>query len=151
MKRKIFERQTIDFETGELKISTSEYVSKNVETFFMGRTTQGLEWLLKFNSLTELQVFILLIELENIKNNYVITFTKLQLEETAKILSVAEITIKKVLQQLIKNDFLIRISKSNYLANPLTFYKGGTKELNEKHSNYQKNKIRRDNIESIDL
>jgi len=36
MKRKIFEKQIVDTETGEIKSITSEYVKYNTETFFMG-------------------------------------------------------------------------------------------------------------------
>ena len=140
--RKIFERQTVDVNTGEIVKVTSEYVRRNEETFFMGRTTEGLEWLLKFKNLTEIQLLILMLELENYKNKNVITFTKLQLQEASNILGVAEITIKKCIQSLIANDFLIRVSRSNYLANPLTFYKGGTAELQNKLRVYLDSKIR---------
>ena len=144
MSRKIFERQIVDVETGEIVRTTSEYVRKNTETFFMGRTTEGIEWLLNFKNLTEVQLLILMLELENKNNKNIITFTKLQLEETSKILNVAEITIKKCIQSLINNDFLVRVTRSNYIANPLTFYKGGTVELKSKLVAYNSCKIRID-------
>jgi predicted transcriptional regulator len=100
--------------------------------------------LLKFKNLTEIQLLILMLELENYNNKNIISFTKLQTEEAAKILNVAEITIKKCLQSLIANDFLVRVSRSNYLANPLTFYKGGTNELKNKLTSYNSVKIKQE-------
>lgn len=43
MKRKIFEKQIIDFETGEITSITQVSVSKFNETFSLCRTTEGLE------------------------------------------------------------------------------------------------------------
>ena len=139
--RKIFERQIVDQETGEMIKIASEYVSKNNETFFMGRTTEGIEWLLKFNNLTEVQLLILMIELENIKNNYIISFHKMQVQESAKILSVSEITIRKSIANLVTNDFLVRVERGEFLANPLTFYKGGSIQLKSKLKEYNSVKL----------
>ena len=138
MKRKVFESQTIDYETGEVKSVIIRTVSSDNENFFMGRTTEGLEWLLDFNNLTEMQLLVLMIELENPKNNYIINFTGLQVKETAQMLKVSEIQIKKCLTGLIKNGFLKRVARANYMANPLCFYKGGTNNIMKKYEIFSK-------------
>ena len=134
--RKIFEKQIIDFETGEIKSEASEYVRYNAERFFMGRTTEGLEWLLSFNNLTELVLFVMMLELEQPKNRHIICFTKLQVKESAQILGVSEAMIRKCLAGLVKNDFLRRVTAGNYVANPTTFYKGQSKEVIVKYKEY---------------
>ncbi len=146
-KRKIFEKQTVDVQTGELISTTAEYVSDNRERFFMGRTTEGIEWMFKFKNLTELQLLIMMMELESQKNRNIITFTNMQVKEAAEIIGVSEAMITKCITNLIKADFLTRVSKSNYLANPLTFYKGGTKELPIKYKTYLSYTVKEDKKE----
>lgn len=141
-RRKIFEKQVVDVQTGELLSTTSEYVSENTERFFMGRTTEGIEWLLNFNNLTEVQLFLMMIELENPKNKYIIPFSKLQVEESSQILKMSEAMVRKCLTNLVKNNFLARVCSGNYIANPLTFYQGGTKTLKEKVKNFAKYSVK---------
>lgn len=149
MKRKIFEKQEVDLQTGEIIKTTSHYSYGNAETFFMGRTTEGLEWLFDFNNLTEIQLLILMIELENPKNNNIITFTGLQVSETAKILGVSEILIKKSIANLIKANFLKRVARANYIANPLCFYKGNSSSLIKRLEFYNNiDKIRESSFEN---
>ena len=130
--RKICEIQTIDKDTGEIISTQNRYATYYSETFFMGRTTVGIEWLFSFNNITEMQLLVLMLELEHPKNNYVISFTGLQVTESAKILNVSEIHIRKSLSELCRNDFLKRLCRGNYLANPLCFYKGSSLNLKER-------------------
>lgn len=149
MKRKIFEKQEVDLQTGEIIKTTSHYSYGNVETFFMGRTTEGLEWLFDFNNLTEIQLLLIMLELENPKNNHIITFTGLQVTETAKILKVSEILIRKSIAGLVKTNFLKRVARANYLANPLCFYKGSSTSLVKRVELYNNiDKIREGSFEN---
>jgi hypothetical protein len=148
-RRKIFEKQTVDFQTGEIKAISAEYVSDNTERFVMGRTTDGTEWLAGLNNITELRLFLIMIEMARPNQNYLIIFTSYQAKGCADILGVSESMIVKSITKLIKADFLIRLSKSNYLANPLTFYQGGTKELMARNKIYQELKLKQDKKEDL--
>ncbi len=57
MARKVFEKQTVDTATGEVVSIISEFSSKNIEKFFLGRTTEGIEWVRNFNNVTEVYLF----------------------------------------------------------------------------------------------
>lgn len=135
-KRKVFESQTIDLETGEIKSVTTKFVSTNNENFFMSRTTEGLQWITLFNNLTEIQLMMIMIELENPKNNYIVAFTGLQVKESALFLKVSEISIRKCLTKLCESNFLKKICNANYLINPATFYKGGSYSIKQRIQNY---------------
>ena len=60
----------------------------------------------------------MMVELEVPKNQYIIGFTKLQIDESAKILKVSTKTIERTLTSLVKNNFLVRVARGNYLVNP---------------------------------
>ena len=143
-KRKIFEKQTVDFVTGEITSISSEYVSNNKERFVMGRTTEGMEWLAGLNNITELRLFLIMVEMSSAKSNYTIVFTTMQVKGCAEILKVSESMIVRSITNLVKNDFLMRLGKSNYLANPLTFYNGGTKELMARGRLYNELKLKKE-------
>ncbi len=143
-RRKIFEKQTVDFNTGQIASVDCEYVSDNMERFFMGRTTEGLEWLDGFNNITEVKLFLIMVEMSTPKSNYGIVFTSMQTKGCAEILKVSEGMIVKCITNLVKNDFLIRLSRSNYMANPLTFYQGGTKDLLKRNKIYQSLKVKKE-------
>lgn len=136
MARKVFEKQTIDLATGEVVSIVSEYSSKNHEKFFLGRTTEGIEWIRNFNNVTEIYLFLAMLSLENTSNNYVITLSAMQINEYSVLFKCSEVYIRKCLQNLIKNDFLVRVAKCNYLANPDTFYMGGSKIRSVKRLQY---------------
>lgn len=138
--RKIFESQLADIATGDVISTTTNYITTHNETFFMGRTTVGLEWLFLFNNIVEMQLLILMLELEHPKNNYVIGFTGMQVKEAAQIMKVSEIHIRKCLSELCKNNFLKRLCRGNYLANPLCFYKGGSLTLKKRIEIYTNDK-----------
>jgi hypothetical protein len=135
-KRKIFESQLVDYETGEIKSVFTRSVIKDEETFVMGRTTEGLDWIKEFNNLVELQLLLIMLELENPKNDYIVSFSGLQVKNAAELLEVSEIYIRKSLTSLLNKNFIRRIYRGNYLVNPLTFYKGGTKVLKHKTKIY---------------
>jgi len=75
-------------------------------------------------------------ELENLRNRNIVSFTKMQVEESAAILKVSVPMIKKCLTSLLRKDFLRRVSRSNYAVNPLTFYRGKSKDVLEKYKMY---------------
>ncbi len=142
MRRKIYTRIDVDTQTGEVMKTSSEYVENNISRFFMGRTTEGIEWLLRFNNITEMQLLIIMLELEVPNNRNIVQFTKLQVEESSAILGVSEPMIKKCLGNLVKNDFVVRITQGNFLVNPYTFYKGGTSELRRRYEEYCKYRVK---------
>lgn len=143
-RRKVFEKQIIDYETGEVSSVISEYTSKNIEKFFLGRTTDGIEWVRKFNNTMELYLFLALLGLESVNNGYVITLTSFQIDEYSKLFKCSVSYVRKCLGKLVENDFLIKVGRCNYLANPDTFYVGGSKVRAEKRLKYVSMKVESD-------
>ncbi len=64
----------------------------------------------------------------------------MQVKEYAKLFDCSEVYIRKSLSELVKNDFLVRVERCNYLANPDTFYVGGSKLRGDKRVQYLKYK-----------
>lgn len=127
-KRKVFEQQTIDLTTGEVIRDVKQFVTGNDETFFMGRTTEGLEWTKNIKTATDIQVLFVMLQFQNQKTNTII-FSPLQIEETAAFYGVTTKTIRNAINSLIANDFLVKIKSSNYIANPLCFYIGRSVDI----------------------
>ena len=124
--RKIFERQIVDEDTGEIVTTTTVKYGSDLEKFFFARTTEGLEWIREFRTLRDLQVLMYLVEFQEIKSD-VIIFTSLQVKECAIFFGCSIKTVRNSISRLIESNFLKRIAKSNYISNPMSFYKGGTK------------------------
>lgn len=138
MKRKrILEQHSIDYSTGEIKESKSIYVSKNEETFTMVRTTQGMDWLVKIDTLVELQLVHLLTEMSNTQSG-VTVITPMERDKISQLLQIKPRTIYNTMSTLIKKGFLKRVGYMNYMVNPSYFFKGSSSSVKDKIELYNK-------------
>jgi hypothetical protein len=125
-KVKVLEKQVVDFETGEISSITQTYlVKQNNETFVMGRTTDGDEWIFGLNAL-EIQLLFVLCTHKVHKSN-LISITKGFIKELSVKANKAEMTIELCLVELRKKNLIKQVRKGDYLINPITFYTGGSK------------------------
>lgn len=128
---KIFESQIVDYETGEIKSVTTITANKSEETFGMHRSTEGVDWVLKFKGI-ELQMVIFLLELENIKSG-IITISSLQKQSLLDKFKISASYYHRIISNLIDSHTLVKLSPSDFLLNPCYFYKGGTKLWKSKY------------------
>jgi hypothetical protein len=152
MKRKLYETQTIDLETGEMLTYTSVSVSKFNETFLMARNTEELDWLYELNG-NEIKTIIYFTDLENLPRGEnktgkvlmnVCKFTQIERKRLAAILKCTDRHLRRLLSTLEKKGWLIRLSLSEYLVNPCGFYKGSSKELFGKIKEFNRLIVARD-------
>jgi hypothetical protein len=140
MKRKIFEQQTIDLETGEVSKITTVSVSKNNETFGMYRTTTGVEWVLDFQG-KELQMMMTLVHFEDIKTR-IVALSSLTRKNLLEMFKISKSTFSHLIKAMEDKKYLIRLSPTDILLNPSYFYKGSssdlTKRISEFYSEYDK-------------
>ena len=147
MGRKIFEAQTIDFSTGEIKSIKTTTVDKFKERFSMCRTTNGVEWVKHFSG-RELQMIIVLNNMENLET-HMVSLTPLSREDIFNFFGISKSTFSHILNDMEEKRFLIRLSKSDILLNPSFFYKGESINVakriecfNSKYDEIRSNKIK---------
>lgn len=138
MKRKVFEKQIVDLQTGEVVSEEVHYNSNNNETFGMHRTTEGIDWIFKFTGI-ELQMMIVLLEIEDLKTG-LISLTPLTREHICHKFNVSDRYIREVIKSLVDKDALIKITSQDLMLNPSYMYKGGTKIFKQKYQTYLKYK-----------
>ena len=134
MARKIFEVQTIDFSTGEIKSIKTTTVDKFKERFSMCRTTNGVEWVKDFSG-KELQMIIVLNNMENLETHR-ISLTPLSREDIFKFFEITKSTFSHIINDMEEKRFLLRLSKSDLLLNPSFFYKGESVYVAERIKNF---------------
>lgn len=136
MKRKIFEQQIIDVTTGEITSVTQVTVSKFNETFVMGRTTDGLEWLVDLSG-NEIKLLMFLTEIEDLKTKltYLTPTIRKYLMERMKI---GKNMLSKLIAGLEQKELLVRISNSEISLNPKCFYKGSSKDITKRILDFEK-------------
>ena len=122
MSRKVFESQTVNMETGEVKSITKVTVTKSKETFSMCRTTNGVEWIKEFSG-REMQLFIVLNNIENLET-HMVNLTPLSRQDICSFFEITKSTLANLLATMEDKAFLVRLSKSDILLNPSYFYKG---------------------------
>lgn len=127
MKRKIFEKQIIDYETGEITSVTTVSAAKFAESFSMCRTTSGIEWLFELTG-NEIKTIIFLLEIENIKTK-IVSFGPTDRKTLAQSLKVSPSKISYILKSLEEKAFLIRLNRTELVLNPKGFYKGSSKDV----------------------
>lgn len=135
-KRKIFEQQTVDVATGEVVSVTTSTVSGNTESFVMGRTTSGYEWLTDLTAL-ELKLLIVLVDNKGRKDNTV-TLSEGKILDICATFDFSTKTVKNALRSMRQKDLVKQVSKGVYLVNPLTFYSGGTNNWKAMQEEYRK-------------
>lgn len=135
MKRKIYEKQIVDTDTGELISLSTVSVSKFYETFLMARTTDALNWIYELTG-NEIKTIIFFSDLEEIPKAevkevvlYPCKYTLLERKRLAEILKCTDRYLRRVIQGLIDKGWLIKLTESDYLLNPNGFYKGSSKEI----------------------
>lgn len=135
MKRKIFEQQIIDLETGVVTSVTQVTVSKFCETFIMGRTTDGMEWLNLFSG-DEIKLLIILTEMQDIKTR-IVHFTPVNRHYAEKMMSLKSNSLSKMIKRLEDKQALIRQSRTELILNPTYFYKGSSKEVLKNYNDFK--------------
>jgi hypothetical protein len=127
MKRKIFEKQIIDLDTGEITSISSITVSKFNETFVLGRTTDGLEWLRELSG-NEVKLLMFLTEMEDLKTKLVHLTTN-QREYLLECMKIGKVMLRRLIVQLEQKGLLVRLNNNEICLNPKCFYKGPSKEV----------------------
>jgi DNA-binding MarR family transcriptional regulator len=135
MARKIFEQQIVDRTTGEVFTTTTVKVDRDIETYGMHRTTEGLDWVFDFTA-AEFQMMMILSNLENPKSN-IIQFTELSRKHLAEKFKATRRHISRIIHQLVDKDVLVKLTTDDYFMNPLYFYCGGTKSWKGRTERYQ--------------
>jgi len=124
-KRKIFEKQIVDFNTGEVTSEESHYTKDNSETFGMHRTTEGVDWIFQFTG-NEIQMLVILLELEDNKTG-IVSLSHLKKQHLLNKFQKTERYLRSILTSLEGKKALLKLSVNDILLNPTYFYKGGTK------------------------
>ncbi len=140
MKRKIFEKQIIDFETGEITSVTTVTASKYSEAFFMGRRTDDLSWLYELSG-AEIKTIIFLLDLEELPKGEnvtgkvlmrLITLGKTKRDHLLEVLECSSSYLSRLLKRLEDKQWIIRVNKTDFILNPKGFYKGSSKDVAER-------------------
>src|SRR6218665_1287363 len=97
-RRTIFEQQTVDLETGEVKTVTTTSIKRNDESFVMGRTTAGFEWLKDLNAL-ELKLLMIMLDNKSRKDN-TIPLTLGKVQDIALTLCLSSKSVKNAIRDL---------------------------------------------------
>lgn len=135
MKKKIIhEQQTVDLETGEVKTVTTSSIRGNDESFVMGRTTVGYEWLKDLTAL-ELKLMMIMVDNKSRKDN-TIPLTDGKIGDIAVALEFSIKTVKNALRALRQKRLIKEVSRGVYLVDPLTFYSGGTNNWKNMYEEY---------------
>ena len=123
-KRIIYEQQTVDVTTGELLTVTKSSIKGNDESFVMGRTTAGYEWLIDLTAL-ELKLLMIMVDNKGRKDN-TIALTGGKIQDIGIALNFSCKTIKNALRTMRQKRLIKEVSRGVYLVDPSTFFSGGT-------------------------
>ena len=134
-KRVIHQQQTVDLETGEVKTVTTSSLKGNDESFVMGRTTAGYEWLRDLSAL-ELKLLMIMVDNKSRKDN-TIPLTDGKIADIAFCLGLSSKTVKNSLRELRIKKLIKEVSGGVYLVDPLTFYTGSTTNWKTMHEEYK--------------
>ena len=138
MTKTIFESQTVDFDTGEVKSVTSVTKRTDHETFGFHRTTEGIDWIYDFTG-REIQVMITLLQYENLKTG-IISFGAVARDYILDRMGLSLSQFNKTLKTLIDKNSIIKLSITEFIVNPKFFYQGGTARWKAKYDFYQSHK-----------
>ena len=134
MSRKIFEQQTIDIDTGEVKTIRKTIISKNNETFGMYRLTTGAEWILDFQG-RELQLIMVLLHFEDMKTR-IVPMSHLVRKSILELFKISSSTLSNMLRDMEDKGFLLKLSRNDLLLNPLYFYRGGSHDIKQRITDF---------------
>lgn len=134
-KRTIFQTQTVDFTTGEIKEMTVVRASHNNETFSFVRETDGLDWIYELSG-AEIKILIFLISCEKptpSSSEFTLThlavLSKFDIEELLNKLDCSKRYLNKLLMDLSRKKLILKLDSKTFVVNPKTFYKGPSKEV----------------------
>lgn len=133
-KRIIHEQQTVDLDTGEVKTVSTTSLRGNDESFVMGRTTSGYEWLVDLTAL-ELKLLMIMVDNKGRKDN-TIALAGGKVKDIGVALGFSVKTIKNSLRSLRLKGLVKEISRGVYLVDPCTFYSGGTSNWKNMYQEY---------------
>lgn len=138
-KKIVYQREEIDHLTGQVTKQTFEYkINKNNLRFGMFNM-ESLEWLKKFESLTQMKILFMLLEYESHKTGLVIINSSVK-KELGDFLGLNLRAITAAISSLVENDCLVRVKRGEYMINPNIIYQGGTAKWNEKFDKYNEYK-----------
>lgn len=149
-KRRIFESQTIDMTTGEIKSITTVTVKQANERFGMYRTTEGVEWIKEFTG-KEMHMMMLLNHIENVETR-IVNISPLIKDEIYRFFNIGKSTFSDMIGRMENKRFLLRLTSNDILLNPRFFYKGTSKDVLERIKMFdeQYDKIRKKNSQQTD-
>ena len=101
--------------------------------FGMFRTTEGIEWLLELGEV-ELKLLVMLHLWSDDDGS--VSLSPIRREFVVRKLRTSGRTLRRSLVGLSEKGALLRLSKDDFVVNPSTFFKGGSKELKNKIKNY---------------
>jgi hypothetical protein len=133
-KRIVHEQQTIDVTTGEVLTVKKSSLRGNDESFVMGRTTAGYEWLKDLTAL-ELKLMMIMVDNKSRKDN-TIPLAGGKIDDIAHGLDFSVKTIMNTLRSLRIKGMIKEISRGVYLVDPLTFFSGGTNNWKSMHDEF---------------
>ena len=132
-KKKVFQSTVVDASTGEVLEERSVFVDAVLEQFGMFRTTDGIEWLLELGEM-ELKLLVML-HLWSDEDGSV-SLSPVRRKSIMRKMRIHRNTISSALSGLCGKDALLRLGVNDFVVNPSTFFKGGSKELKNKIKNY---------------
>ena len=132
-KKKVFQSTVVDVSTGEVLEERSVFVDAALEQFGMFRTTEGIEWLLELGEV-ELKLLVMLHLWSDDDGS--VSLSPIRREFVVRKLRTSGRTLRRSLVGLSEKGALLRLSKDDFVVNPSTFFKGGSKELKNKIKNY---------------
>lgn len=139
--RKIFQVNTeeIDLTTGQVvsyKQSTT-YINKNPESFGMYRSTDGLEWAKEFKNYL---LFLLVMNEYSDPRTGIVTLSPYKRKEICEFFGYENRnSLSNTILNVIKAGGIVRVNGSNsdFMVNPMCFYKGSTKDFKERYDRYE--------------
>lgn len=138
MARKIYVKETVDMETGELITIQSVTSNPFTEIFSMFRRTEGIGWIFDFTG-NELQLMFALSEFErSLDENNVIILTSMDKELLAGLAGYSIRYLNKVLSSLVSKKALFKSDSEHYYLNPTFVFQGDSKKIPLRIEAYRK-------------
>ena len=129
-RRKVGDLQVVNELTGEITTHRSLYSNRYFESFFMVRTTNGLDWFIALGK-NEKSLFFMLSEWSNY-SDLSVYLSNYRREYICGKLGIKRRQLSVLLGNLLKSDCIRRISQNDFLVNPEYLFKSSASELRNK-------------------
>ena len=106
----------------------------NVESYQCIRTTEGVDWVLKFTG-NEIQMIVLLVSIENSKTG-LIYLSESNKKYLIDKFNSSERYIREIIKSLVDKDAVFKINSRELIVNPLYVYKNGLAPFKQKYQTY---------------